>query len=407
MNGSAPGPAKVAVVKPQFGANGGFERHLAAVIDGLRQRGWHLTVVETDGFPDPTNLYGLPVDGSLAAAHHEFFRYMALMEQVQQLDLDRFDAVLTTQPPTFLVPHRRKVAIFYHQARHFYDLSTPFVDGGFVDPDVHGAAVEAVRSVEREGVADVRRWLAGSVEVAARLEHYWHVPTERIEIHHAPPTSRPERTSVHNAEGPVVNVGRVEWPKRCELFVNAVHHLKHERPAHVVGDGSRLDGVKALDAHLHADPDLRGERRASEPWMDQTGARPRWRPDDDPLSGRVIFEGNVTNERRDRLYEHASVVVAPAYREDYGLTAIEAMVRARPVIVCDDGGGLTELVADGVSGLVVEPRAEAMAEAVDRLVGDPDLAARLGANGHKAVGDISLDQAVLQVAHSLRTVLEH
>ncbi len=397
---------KIAVVKPHFGANGGFERHLSAIIGGLRHRDWDISLVQTDGFPSAEILYGLNVEGRLQEQHHEFFRYMALLEQVQQLRLSHYDAVIATQPPTFMVPHHRKVAIFYHQARHFYDLSEPFVDGGFVDGEVHGTAVAEVQALEAEGVADVQRWLAGSVEAAARLETYWSVPTERIEIHHAPPTSWPERVSPHRGDGPVVNVGRVEWPKRCELFVNAVHHLKHERRAHIVGDGSRLDAAKALDAHLHADRELAARDGRSEPWLDQVKARPRWTADADAaLSGRIVFEGGVSNDRRDHLYEEASVVVAPAYREDYGLTAIEAMVRARPVVVCEDGGGLTELVADGVSGLVVEPRAEAMADAIDRLVGDPHLAARLGAAGREAVLDISLDQAVAQVEATLTTVL--
>lgn len=397
---------RIAVVKPFFGANGGFERHLTAIVGGLRARDWDITMVETDGFPCPDVIYGLPVEERLLEVHREFFRYLALLEQIQQLRLPHFDAVVTTQPPTFMVPHRRKVAIFYHQARHFYDLSEPFVDGGFVDPDVHAVAVEQIRAIEREGVTDVRRWLAGSVEVAARLEHYWSVPADRIEIHHAPPTSWPDRVSPHRGDGPVVNVGRVEWPKRCELFVNAIHHIKHERSAHVVGDGSCLDAVKALDARLHLDPELTSRSGEGDPWLDQVTANPRWIDGNGELSGRVVFEGNVSNRRRDLLYEEASVVVAPAYREDYGLTAIEAMVRARPVVVCDDGGGLTELVTDGVSGLVVEPRAQSMAEAIDRLVGDPHLAARLGAAGHQAVQDISLDQAVGQVERTLSSVLE-
>lgn len=397
---------RIAVVKPFFGANGGFERHLSALLGGLRSRRWDVTVVETDGFPSADVVYGLAVEARLLELHNEFFRYMALLEQIQQLRLPRYDAVITTQPPTFMVPHHRKVAVFYHQARHFYDLADPFVDGGFVDAELHALAVEQVRAVEAEGVTDVRHWLAGSVEAASRLETYWAVPADRIEIHHAPPTSWPDRVSPHRGDGPVVNVGRVEWPKRCELFVNAVHHLKHERMAHVVGDGSRLDAVKALDARLHRDPELTARDGSGDPWIDQVRARPRWVDGDAEGSGRLVFEGNVSNRRRDLLYEEASVVVAPAYREDYGLTAIEAMVRARPVVVCDDGGGLTELVTDGVSGLVVEPRAEALAEAIDRLVGDPHLAGRLGAAGREAAQGISLDQAVDQVEAALASVLE-
>ena len=118
-----------------------------------------------------------------------------------------------------------------------------------------------------------------------------------------------------------------------------------------------------------------------------------------------MFEGEVDDDRRDQLYDEAVLVVAPAYREDYGLTTLEAMIRARPVIVCSDGGGLTELVTDDVTGLVVEPTARALARAIDRLVRDPARASRLGEAGRKAVLDITIDRAVSGVERALRAVL--
>ena len=71
-------------------------------------------------------------------------------------------------------------------------------------------------------------------------------------------------------------------------------------------------------------------------------------------------------------------MVAPAYDEDDGLTVLEAMAHARPVIVCRDGGGLTALVEDGVNGLVVEPDGASIAAGIARLAGDPELAHAMG-----------------------------
>ena len=140
-------------------------------------------------------------------------------------------------------------------------------------------------------------------------------------------------------------------------------------------------------------------------WLNRGIFTRGWKPYGGPPSGRVVFEGDVSDERRDQLYDEAVAVVAPAYKEDYGLTAIEAMIRAKPVIVCRDGGGLTELVSDGETGLVVEPNAHALARAIDRLVRDPARASQLGEAARRAVMGITMDQAVLQVEHALRTVL--
>jgi glycosyltransferase involved in cell wall biosynthesis len=78
-------------------------------------------------------------------------------------------------------------------------------------------------------------------------------------------------------------------------------------------------------------------------------------------------------------------VVAPAYREDYGLTVLEAFARGRPVIVCEDGGGLVELVEGTGAGLVVEPTAEAIGRAVADLRADQSRAHALAeaASAHR------------------------
>jgi glycosyltransferase involved in cell wall biosynthesis len=395
----------IAVVKPDFGAVGGFERHLAGLVAGLRQREWRVALIEIDGHTRPKRLYGLAVEPVQLEHHDEYFMHLALVERVQQLDLSRFDAVLTTQPPTYLAAHRRKVALFYHQARQFYDLARPFITSGFVDGELHRLAAGAVRTLERPAVCDIRSWLAGSEEVASRLDRYWGIPGDLVAIHRAPPTSVPAAPPPYRADGPVLTVGRHEWPKRSELLVQAMHLTETGRIAHVVGGGSRLEYVRSLDAEFGHDPDRAGRYAAEDLWLNRGMFTAGWQPFDGPPSGRIMFESDVSDERRDLLYDHAVAVVAPAYKEDYGLTAIEAMVRARPVIVCNDGGGLTELITDGVSGLVVEPDARAMAKAIDSLVRDPARASRLGQAARQAVVDITMDQAVSQVEEALQAVL--
>jgi glycosyltransferase involved in cell wall biosynthesis len=396
---------EIAVVKPDFGAVGGFERHLGALVDGLRQREWRVSTIEIDGHTRPKRLYGLPIEPAQLAHHDEYFMYLALVERTQQLDLRRFDAVLTSQPPTYLAAHRCKVALFYHQPRQFYDLAAPFMASGFVDPEIHRGASRAVRTLERDAVGDVRFWLAGSNEVARRLERYWAVPRDLIAIHRAPPTSAPETAPWHRPQGPIVSVGRQEWPKRSELLVEAMHLARTRRSAHLVGGGSRLEFVRSLDAELHHDAELAGTAGREEIWLNRGIFTDGWRPFGGPPSGRIVFEGDVSDERRDELYDAAVAVVAPAYKEDYGLTALEAMIRARPTIVCCDGGGLTELITDGINGLIVQPSARALADAIDWVVRDPARASRLGEAARKAVTDITIDQAVSQVELALRNAL--
>src|SRR5207302_8592245 len=90
----------------------------------------------------------------------------------------------------------------------------------------------------------------------------------------------------------------------------------------------------------------------------------------------VHFLGYVAPVQR--AIEQAAAVVVPSMGEGFGMVALEAMERARPVIAAEIGG-LGELVEDGVTGyLVPAGEAEALARAIERLGGDLALAARMG-----------------------------
>jgi glycosyltransferase involved in cell wall biosynthesis len=81
--------------------------------------------------------------------------------------------------------------------------------------------------------------------------------------------------------------------------------------------------------------------------------------------------------------EESAIIVVPSMGEGFGMVALEAMERARPVIAAEIGG-LGELVEDGVTGLLV-PSGEAppLAEAIVRLGSDLGLAARMGEAGRR------------------------
>jgi glycosyltransferase involved in cell wall biosynthesis len=81
--------------------------------------------------------------------------------------------------------------------------------------------------------------------------------------------------------------------------------------------------------------------------------------------------------------EEAAAVVVPSLGEGFGMVALEAMERARPVIA-SAVGGLSEIVADRETGLVVAPAdAEELAEAIVTLASDLPRAAAMGEAGRR------------------------
>ena len=100
---------------------------------------------------------------------------------------------------------------------------------------------------------------------------------------------------------------------------------------------------------------------------------------DGPLRNEVPGAlGMVPHDELLRMYGRASVVVCPSRREGFGVACLEAMAAGRPV-VASAVGGLRDLVVDGQTGLLVPPGdVTALRAALERLLGDADLRARLG-----------------------------
>ncbi|HEX5246735.1 MAG TPA: glycosyltransferase family 4 protein [Gaiellaceae bacterium] len=95
----------------------------------------------------------------------------------------------------------------------------------------------------------------------------------------------------------------------------------------------------------------------------------------------VRFLGQVTPIQA--AIERSAVVVVPSMGEGFGMVALEAMERSRPVIAAAIGG-LGELVRDGETGVLVPPgEAEPLAEAIVRVAGDTGLARRMGEAGRR------------------------
>ena len=95
--------------------------------------------------------------------------------------------------------------------------------------------------------------------------------------------------------------------------------------------------------------------------------------------------GFLARPEFERLLAGAAVVACPSRREGFGVACAEAMSYGRAV-VASDVGGLRDLVRHEDTGLVVPPRdPAALRAALDRLLADPELRARLGAAAREHV----------------------
>lgn len=97
--------------------------------------------------------------------------------------------------------------------------------------------------------------------------------------------------------------------------------------------------------------------------------------------------GSFTGSVSDALSEVDVVVNASTIPEPFGQVVVEAIANGVPAVVPDEGGP-AEIVSDGVNGLTFAARnASSLAAAVERLVDDPALYARVSAAGLERAQD--------------------
>jgi glycosyltransferase involved in cell wall biosynthesis len=158
-------------------------------------------------------------------------------------------------------------------------------------------------------------------------------------------------------------VGHISRVKRTDLAIDIAKQVVDSEPAfklRVIGSaqfhGDALGFERQLRARVENDPTVRGS---------------------------VEFVG----QQRDvaSALEGCGLLLHCRPDEPFGMVVVEAMALGLPV-VAPAAGGLLEIIEDGVSGLLFPPGdVRAAAACVRRLVADPGLAGRIGANARERV----------------------
>lgn len=124
------------------------------------------------------------------------------------------------------------------------------------------------------------------------------------------------------------------------------------------------------------------------------------------IEAAVELRGAVDAEGLVQAYAGARVLALPSLTraENFGMVLLEAQAHATPVVGSDVGGIPTAMV-DGVTGTLVPPGdRDALADALARLLLEPELAAAMGAAGRKFAAGFSWETCVARQDAALREV---
>ncbi len=101
----------------------------------------------------------------------------------------------------------------------------------------------------------------------------------------------------------------------------------------------------------------------------------------------ITFPGYIPYDKVPEAFSNMDIFVMPSLSETFGVAAVEAQAMEIPVVATNIGG-IPEAVSDGETGILVEAgKPEKLADAIMRLIKDPDERERMGKAGRRFVLD--------------------
>lgn len=271
----------------------------------------------------------------------------------QLLRFDEYDRVIAFKFPAFYAVHPRKVLWFFHQFRQVYELLGQ--EYGIAADSTGFALKNIIVHNDNQEIGNAYLTYTNAHEVTNRLKEYNDLESTVL----PPPLKNWEEYYFSEIGDYIYYPSRITNLKRQHLAIEAMKYVKTDVKLVISGRCNEPEYYSKLE-------DIIKKNR---------------------LEHKVIMENKWIDdkEKMDIMAKSLGVMYIPYKEDSYGFVSMEGFYSSKPVIACTDSGGTDELIEDGVTGIIVEPTPEKIAEAMDRLFEDRGVTEKMGNAARKEI----------------------
>jgi glycosyltransferase involved in cell wall biosynthesis len=256
-----------------------------------------------------------------------------------------------------------------------FDLDGVFARSG---NRFHVAAIKGV-------LADEAQYERGRSRLALAIQ-------ARIEARHVRRSDRVITTSLYSAE----RIAKFYGVSREKIFIvpelidldawqgSLRHAALSEGPARVLCV-AHLYPRKCIDTLLRAFARVQEQAILRIVGVGPEMGRLKQLANDLGIASRVLFLGHLPLERLIAEYRNAAIFALSSEQEGFGIVFLEAMASSLPIVAAR-AGAVPEVVEEGTTALLVDPRDDAaLCDAIRQLLTEPDRRLAMGNAGNARV----------------------
>jgi len=176
----------------------------------------------------------------------------------------------------------------------------------------------------------------------------------------------------------ILFVGRVASEKSIDTIIKALEIIKkrdnNKVKLLIVGNGPAMDELQQLTRTLKVEKD-------------------------------VVFAGTVSNEEIQHYYKMAYLFTITSTSESFGIVIIEALASGIPVLAVR-APGAADILTDDLDGLLVDDDVEKFADALEKIIREPELREKLSKGALKTSEKYNIDTISERMLNLYREVIE-